>query len=176
MRVLLVNGGGRPDGFTSYLCGLVSGILESRGFDVSVLELTEQDIGFCTGCGICKKTGRCYQEDDMDILMDMFMSSEMVVFATPVRFSGLSSILKRYMERFQPCWFRRNETEYGCMTAIICGGSERPDFKSVSHELKAFSITMGRRWLSPLEISGTDDPDPETYAKKCIEWINELQI
>ncbi|MFA6805528.1 MAG: flavodoxin family protein [Candidatus Methanomethylophilaceae archaeon] len=176
MKVLLVNGGGRPDGVTSYLCGLISDTLSSEGYDVSVLDLTEHDMGFCTGCGICGKTGRCYQDDGADRLTDRFMASDLVIFATPVRFSGTSAILKRYMERFQPYWFPENRRKGGRMTAVICGGSERPDFINVSRELRAFSITMGREWSDPLEISGTDNKDPGDYASECLEWIGRLQI
>ena len=150
--MLLVNGGGRPDGVTSYLCGLISDTLSSEGYDVSVLDLTEHDMGFCTGCGICGKTGRCYQDDGADRLTDRFMASDLVIFATPVRFSGTSAILKRYMERFQPYWFPENRRKGGRMTAVICGGSERR-ISQRPRELRAFSIT-GRN-VRTLEISGT---------------------
>ncbi len=174
MKVLIVSGGGNANGITAYLCKMVTEGLESSGAEVKFVDLTQCDIGYCTGCNRCRETGKCYQRDEMDTLIEDFSRSDLVILATPVRFSGTSSMMKKFMERFQPYWYMDNIRPFGGMAGIICGGSDNPNFDNVVREFKAFSITMGRKWQGELRIPSTDVTERESYMERCIMWGRSL--
>ncbi len=174
MKVFVVCGGGVSDGNTARICRMVMEGIECRGADVIYEDLTSADIGYCTGCNICRESGRCYQRDDMDHLIELAEESDIMILATPVRFSGPSSLMKRFTERFQPYWHMARDDKSGCAAAVICGGSPKPDFNNVIRELKAFTITMGREWVGELTIPSTDTDSEEVYGDRCIKWGIDL--
>jgi multimeric flavodoxin WrbA len=170
MKVLIVSGGGNSKGITAQICDMVMEGLKSSGATVTFIDLTQCNIGFCTGCNRCRETGKCYIKDDMDRLMEKMSTSDLFILATPIRFSGTSSMTKKFMERFQPYWHMSDVKPFGRMAGIICGGSHNPNFDNVIHEFKSLSITMGRKWSGELRIDSTDTADKDSYRGKCVEW------
>jgi multimeric flavodoxin WrbA len=51
------------------------------------------------GWGLCRKEGRCVIEDDFAAVADKLRAADVVVFATPVYFMGISAQLKRVIDR-----------------------------------------------------------------------------
>ena len=69
--------------------------LEENGIEVDVIRPAKMDIHHCTGCNRCIDTDSCYMQDDMQVIYDAFDGSDVFILATPVYFSGPSSILKQ---------------------------------------------------------------------------------
>jgi multimeric flavodoxin WrbA len=66
--------------------------------------LVKKKIKPCLGCFDCwyKTPGKCIIEDDMDELLSKFLSSDIVVFATPIYIDNLTGIMKNFMDRLIP--------------------------------------------------------------------------
>lgn len=43
-------------------------------------------IGYCRGCGVCNRTHKCVQNDDMAAVLDKMVAADVIVMATPVYF------------------------------------------------------------------------------------------
>ncbi|MFC1883969.1 NAD(P)H-dependent oxidoreductase [Thermodesulfobacteriota bacterium] len=83
---------------------LVEGMLEA-GAEVDVINLNEKKIKNCIGCFTCwtKTPGKCIQKDDMTKeLLEKWLESDMVVYATPLYHYGINATLKNFIERTLP--------------------------------------------------------------------------
>ena len=94
MKMMIVNGSPRAEGNTSEL---VRQFLKNVGnrADVEEVRIFGMDISGCRNCGACQKATlgtHCAVKDDMTGLYQKFLSSDVIVFASPI-----------YMWQFTPC-------------------------------------------------------------------------
>lgn len=75
--------------------------------------LVKKEIRPCLGCFDCwfKTPGKCIIKDDMDELLSKFLSSDIVVFATPIYIDNLTGIMKNFMDRLIPVIDNRFERD-----------------------------------------------------------------
>ena len=59
-----------------------------------------KNIGPCLGCDRCMMNGPCIQDDDMKVILDDLLECDMVVFASPLYYFGMSAQLKLVIDRF----------------------------------------------------------------------------
>ncbi len=95
-------------------------------------------------------------EDDMPHILEIVGGSDIMVLATPLRFSGPSSVVKTMMDRCQPFWFRKDIPHPSKLLPMVCAGSDNPDFGPVTKIFRHFSITMGMECLPVVTVTGTD--------------------
>lgn len=106
-KVLLLNGSHKTGkSYTMQIAEqFVSGLIE---FDaetiVESVHLKDQNINACTGCFACWTTtpGECVFQDDMTELFQKYVDADIVIWATPLYHYGISSSMKKFMERTQP--------------------------------------------------------------------------
>jgi len=106
-KVLLLNGSHKTG--KSYTMKIaeqfVSGLTE---FDpettIETVHLIKKNITACTGCHACWTTtpGECIFQDDMTELFHKYEDADLVIWATPLYHYGISSSMKKFMERTQP--------------------------------------------------------------------------
>ncbi len=173
MKAAIICGSGNRDGFTEDMCRSVAEGMRSVGWEVDILRPLDMDIKHCTGCDYCKDAGVCFIKDDMKNIMDSFTSSDLLVMATPIHFSGPSSILKMIIDRFQPFWFKQGKhPKY--FAALLCGGSPEPNFNNTVSILKAFSITTDMSWVGALTIPDTDSLNVESISDISFNYGKDL--
>lgn len=59
-------------------------------------------IGYCRGCGVCNRTHKCVQNDDMAAVLDKMVAADVIVMATPVYFYSMNGQLKTLIDRTVP--------------------------------------------------------------------------
>lgn len=74
------------------------------GHAVEVLSLKGKQIGFCQGCLACQKTQKCVLNDDATAIAQKIGHADVVVFASPVYYYGLSGQLKTLLDRCNPLY------------------------------------------------------------------------
>ena len=100
MKIIVLMGSPNRKGSTSILVGsFVKGAQES-GHDCEIIEVCHMDIHACAGCVRCGYEGPCVQKDDVEIIRGKLLSADMVVFATPLYYYGMSAQLKTVVDRF----------------------------------------------------------------------------
>ena len=72
------------------------------GHEVTSYLIGQMDIKPCLGCGHCRQSEErtCVWDDDMAKIYDAYWESDMLVFATPMRYWMISGMLKNVIERF----------------------------------------------------------------------------
>lgn len=172
MRIIVLCASGNKTGCTHGLGSAFSDHCRQIGHDAEVIDLHYYDIKDCTGCGSCSESGRCRIDDECGLIFTKIESADLVVFVTPVRFNGVSSILKRFIDRMNPYWHSGSlKVPYAC--AIVIGGSPTPVFTHALSEIKSGVAVMSSEWKGELLISGTDgggcsEEDAETFAERIL--------
>jgi len=106
MKVLLVRGNPRTNGFTHFLVNLFLAGLREAGAHVTDVDLTTEEYALkpCLGCYYCwlVTPGLCVHHDPMQRLLPVILEADVLVCATPVYYFAMSSYLKTFFERTFP--------------------------------------------------------------------------
>ena len=100
MRIIVLMGSPNKKGSTAILVDEFCRGAGESGHDVEVIDVCHADIHPCTGCVHCGYEGPCVQKDDVERIRRELLSSDMVVFATPLYYYGMSAQLKTVVDRF----------------------------------------------------------------------------
>lgn len=100
MKIVILMGSPNKKGSTSILVDFfVRGATES-GHDCEIVDVCHMNIHPCTGCVACGYEGPCVQKDDIELIRAKLLDADMVVFATPLYYYGMSAQLKIVVDRF----------------------------------------------------------------------------
>ncbi|MCC7374802.1 MAG: NAD(P)H-dependent oxidoreductase [Verrucomicrobiales bacterium] len=104
MKVLIIRGNPRKNGFTQYLTDEFRRGLTDVGAQVTDIDLASHDIKPCLGCYYCwlTKPGTCVHHDPMSGILEEVLKADVLVCATPVYYFAMSSYLKNFFERTFP--------------------------------------------------------------------------
>ena len=100
MKIVILMGSPNPQGSTDILAESFKKGAEEAGHSVSLIRVCGLDIRPCTGCVACGYEGDCVQADDNEIVRKALLSCDMVVFATPLYYYGMTAQLKAVVDRF----------------------------------------------------------------------------
>lgn len=138
-KILIISASPRKNGNSDILCDeFARGAIES-GHEVEKIRLAEKDIGYCTGCYVCKKLGKCCKKDDANEIVEKMLSAESIVLATPVYFYSMDAQLKALIDRTVSRWDefgRFNGTEF--WLAITAADTNREMMNATLEGLRGF--------------------------------------
>ena len=101
-RVLVISTSIRTGSNSELLARAFAEGAKAAGNKVDFVTLHDKTLQFCRGCYVCQKTQKCVMEDDASALAEMVKESDVVAFATPVYFFGMSGQLKVLLDRLNP--------------------------------------------------------------------------
>ena len=101
-RVVIISASLRKNSNSEQLAEAFAKGTASAGNDTEIISLARKRMGFCTGCLSCQKTFRCYMQDDAAIIAEKIKNADVVVFATPIYYYGISGQLKTLLDRCNP--------------------------------------------------------------------------
>jgi len=107
LKVLGIAGSPRRGGNTDLLLAEVMRGAASRGAEVKTIILNDLNIAPCQHCDACLKTGRCKEEDDMQMVYAELEEADRIVLASPVQFMGVTAQTKAMIDRCQALWARK---------------------------------------------------------------------
>ncbi len=111
-NVLIISSSPRKDGNSDVLCNeFMKGALET-GNTVKKIRLSEKNISYCTGCGICSETYKCVIDDDMAELLELMLKADVIVLSTPVYFYSMNGQLKTFIDRTFPRYQEMSNKEF----------------------------------------------------------------
>jgi len=105
MNVLALNGSPHmDDGNTALILKPFIEGMKEAGAKVDVFYTKKLNIGPCNGDMSCwfKNPGKCGQNDDMQMLLPKLKEADIVVWASPVYYAGITGPLKNLMDRQLP--------------------------------------------------------------------------
>ncbi|MFO7740482.1 MAG: flavodoxin family protein [Desulfatiglandaceae bacterium] len=102
MQIITLLGSARKKGNTATVLGWVETELQLLGHTVERFHLNDKSIKGCLGCAKCREKPdeiACVQTDDAIDIMERMISSEAVLFASPIFFWGFSAQTKALIDR-----------------------------------------------------------------------------
>ena len=171
-KALVLCGSARSGGSTDAMCQGAADALVSAGYDVEMVRVPVR-ISHCLDCGLCMD-GRCVIEDGMGRIYSAFQDADLLVLATPIHFSGPSSLVKTAIDRYQPWWWEKSSPHPDAVLGLMCGGSDSPEYGPTCKIFKAFAAMLGMRWLGHLEVSGTDRTGAEGVREASCAFVSDL--
>lgn len=101
-KVLVISTSPRKGGNSDTLADeFVRGAREA-GNHVEKVTLYDKTIGFCKGCLACQSTGQCVIHDGAGPIVQSMLAADVVAFATPIYYYGMSGQMKTMLDRSNP--------------------------------------------------------------------------
>ncbi len=167
MRIIILQGSPNIKGSTNILVEEFTKGAESAGHSVTRFDIDRMDIRPCTGCVACGYEGPCVQKDENQKIREAILSADMIVFATPLYYYGMSAQLKTVIDRF--CAYNSSITGKHMKSALltVAWNSDNWTFEALeSHyktlvrylDLEDCGMVLGRGCGSPSMTKHTEYP------------------
>ncbi len=117
MKIIVLQGSPNKNGSTHLLVDSFRQGAESAGHSVEIIDIAHANIHPCIGCVHCGYEGPCVQKDDVSVIRQKLLIADMVVFATPLYYYGMSAQLKILIDRF--CAFNSSLTRKHMKSALL---------------------------------------------------------
>jgi multimeric flavodoxin WrbA len=140
--------------------------MKEAGADVELFYLKKMKIRPCLGCLKCwtKTPGECIISDDMDGMLPKIKEADIMVFATPLYWDGVSGLMKMFMDRMTPLGEPfieiidgrsrhpvREGFAHGKLVLVsTCGFFEEINFEPMLIHMKAAAFNLRREFAGAL--------------------------
>ena len=111
-KVLILSASPRKGGNSDTLCDQFLRGAKESGHQAEKVFLRDKRIGYCTGCGVCNKTHRCAQDDDMAEVLEKMVRADVIVMATPVYFYTMNAQMKTVIDRVAPRYSEVSDKDF----------------------------------------------------------------
>jgi multimeric flavodoxin WrbA len=101
MKITVITGSPRKNGTSNYLADEFIKGAEENGHEVYRFDSAHADVKNCISCNACCMGSKpCIYKDDFVELREHLLNSDVIVFVTPMYYFGMSSTLKKVIDRF----------------------------------------------------------------------------
>ncbi len=100
MKIAVFNGSPRKEN-TFALAEAFCKAAETAGHEVEMYHVGQMKIAGCLACEYChtKGEGSCVQKDDLEKIMPAYKEADMIVFASPIYYFGMSAQMEAAIQR-----------------------------------------------------------------------------
>ena len=140
--------------------------MKEAGAEVELLYTKKLKVNPCQGCFNCwlQTPGKCFQKDDMQMLLPKIREADLLVLATPLYVDGVSAPMKNLLDRMIPLAQPFIELRDGHYRHVVreghkyakvvlvsnCGFWEMDNFDSLLVHVKAACKNMGKEFAGAL--------------------------
>lgn len=161
-RVLVISSGLRPRSNSAALAEAFAKGAREAGHEVEFVSLLGKTLKFCIGCDKCQTTMRCIFEDDAESIVQKMLTAQVIVFASPVYYYGLSGQLKVLFDRTYPLYaadYAFREIYLLCSAADDSDGTMERPISNVQAWIDCFNDVTLKGVVSALGLESKDKID-----------------
>lgn len=171
MKIVVLQGSPNRNGSTSILVQAFQKGAEEAGHTVEVIEVAYAGVHPCTGCVACGYEGPCVQKDGMERIRKELLSADMIVFATPLYYYGMTAQLKTVIDRFCAFNFSLNSRHLKSAFLTVAWNADDWTFEALTAHYKTLvrylnfqdqGMILGYGCGTPSMTSGSQYPE-EAY-------------
>ena len=97
MKILVLNGSPRKGNTLTAITAFAKGV--SNKHELEVVDTYKLKVSPCKGCGACQCYKGCVAKDDSNMIVDKIVEADVVVFATPVYWWGITAQMKMVIDK-----------------------------------------------------------------------------
>ena len=105
MKILVLNGSPKKKSDTMRLTdAFLKGLNKNSEHEVNIINVIDKDIAPCRGCFGCWRNldGHCVIQDDQNAILDLYRSSDVIIWSFPLYCYSMPSHLKAVLDRTIP--------------------------------------------------------------------------
>ena len=118
MKIVIINGSARKGNTFTAISAFMKGASDKH--EIEIIEPDKLQVAPCKGCNACQCKNGCIDTDDTNPTIDKIVKADMILFATPVYWWGMSAQLKLIIDK---CYCRGLQLRNKKVGLIIVGGS-----------------------------------------------------
>ena len=118
MKIVIINGSARRGNTLTAIDAFIKGASEKN--EIEIIQPDRLHIAPCKGCGACQCYKGCIDQDDTNPTIDKITAADVILFATPVYWWGMSAQLKLIIDK---CYCRGLQLKNKKVGTIVVGGS-----------------------------------------------------
>jgi multimeric flavodoxin WrbA len=102
MKVIAINGSPRKEGNTHVALQMMADELKREGIEVETIQVGDQSIHGCMGCGYCgtSEFNRCVIDDDpVNEVAGKMREADGIILASPTYYAGIAGTMKCFLDR-----------------------------------------------------------------------------
>lgn len=170
MKIAIVNGSARKGNTYTAINALVSGIAKKH--DIDIIEADKLKISGCKGCDVCQFNNGCVAKDDTNATVDRLVNADMIVFATPVYWWGVTAQLKLVIDKCYCKGMQLKDKKAGFIT-IGAAPADDMQYELISKQFKCIADHLGWEIIFNKAFSayGKDDLTGNAETVKELESI-----
>ena len=173
MNILVLNGSPRLNGNTCEAINAVVGGIKTNLQDanVEIININTYKLGFCQNCDACKGNGgSCVTDIDTNFLIGKVVEADMLLFASPVYWWGVSAQLKNLMDKL---YCRSGELKILSkkVGVLAVGGAAviNAQYKLISEQFKCITAYLGWQLVFNEAVSAYQIGDLKADTKRIEE-------
>jgi len=104
MKITVINGCENKIELESEVMDKLCGYLQEKNTSYKINNLSEISIRDCSGCESCQNInpGICAVNDGVNDILKQYLSSDISIIVTPIKFGCYNSITKNFIDRTEP--------------------------------------------------------------------------
>lgn len=118
MKILILNGSPRKGNSVTAINAFTEGARENN--EVEIVDTYKLKVSPCVACKKCEYQNGCVAKDDSNMIVDKMVAADMIVFASPVYWWGITAQMKLVIDK---CYCRGKLLRNKKIGVIIVGGS-----------------------------------------------------
>ena len=118
MKIIVINGSARKGNTLTAINAFVKGAGEKN--EIEIIAPDKLNISPCMGCGVCQCHKGCVAKDDTNPTIDKIAAADMILFATPFYWWGMTGQLKLVIDK---CYCRGMQMKGKKVGFIVVGGA-----------------------------------------------------
>ena len=123
-KVLLLNGSPHKEGCTFTALTEIAQTLEKKGVEAEINHLGVKPVPGCMACGACNKTGKCVQDDIVNIVAAKLDDADGIILGSPVYYAGPSGQMSSFADRLWRSSSKKMDGKLGaCVASCRRGGA-----------------------------------------------------
>lgn len=169
MNILVITGSPRKGGNTDIMAEAFAQGARESGNQVVIKNAGDMNVAPCLDCEYCfAHDGVCVQKDDMAGVLEEVDKADMIVFASPIYWFGMSAQIKLVIDRF---YARADKGFHPTQTALLLNAMSDGVFEAAIAEYQCTNNYL--KWADKgiITISGMDEKGSMKDSPKLREVI-----
>ncbi|MDO4576129.1 MAG: flavodoxin family protein [Planctomycetia bacterium] len=133
MKILVLTGSPRPNGNSNTLAEHFIRGAKEAGHTVVRFDAALRTVHPCDGCNTCGMNGPCVFQDDFAFVRQHIVDADLVAFATPMYYFGISAQLKAVIDRFYSINGQIHVPKKAVLMMTYADHSQRKESAIVTH-------------------------------------------